>query len=158
MKTNLILFALAVFILGACNVGVNKDLLSGLKISNTDLTYKEGYLSMDQAKLNTSEFPAGKVVYMFFDGIEGYKFVDDKAFLGASLIVTDESGNKIIEYADLFETYNESGVSAEDSRTVSISLTIGAPLAPETKYTWKSTIWDKNGTGKIEAEVEFVVK
>jgi hypothetical protein len=113
---------------------------------------------MDNEKLSSNEFPMGKEVYLYFDGVDGFTETDGKVYLGASMVVTDESGNKQVEVADLFEAYAESGISSEDSKKISLNFTIGKPLEVGKKYLWKSKIWDKKGEGVIEAESEFVVK
>lgn len=160
MKNRQLVFGLVAFIFSACNfsVGTNKDLLSGLTLSNNGLSYSEGYLSMDNQKLSSNKFPMDKVIYLFFDGVEGFQETEGKVFLGASLVVTDASGNKILEEADLFASYNESGVSVEDAKKISLNLKIGNPMKVGAKYVWKSKIWDKKGKGVIEAESEFEVQ
>jgi len=160
MRKKSVIILLMAFIFNACNfsVGTFKDLSTGLKLSNNGLSYTEGYLSMDNAKLSSNEFPLNKVVYLFFDGVEGFTEAEGKVYPGASLVITDEMDNKILEVADLFEQYAESGLSIEDSKSISLSITTGNPMEAGKKYLWKSKIWDKKGQGTIEAESEFVVK
>lgn len=160
MRKKSVIILLMAFIFNACSfsVGTNKDLMSGLKLSNNGLSYTEGYLSIDNAKLSSNEFPMDKVVYLFFDGVEGFTEAEGKVYPGASMVITDESGNKVLEVADLFEQYAESGVSVADTKQLSLKLTIGSPMEAGKKYLWKSKIWDKKGEAAIEAESEFVVK
>jgi hypothetical protein len=158
MKTNYFaLFIVSAILLSACSVGVNKDLLSGLKISNSGLSYKDAYLSRAKVKLNNSEFSMGDTVYLYMDGIEGYVEKEGNVFIGASLDVFDAYGKKLMDNPDLFSTYVD-GVSKEDASIMSLSLIVGSPLVSGVKYTWKSRVWDKNGKGEINAEVEFTVK
>lgn len=151
------LLIISVLILSACSVGVNKDLLSGLKVSNSGLSYKDAYLSKDNIKLNSSEFSMGDTIYLYMDGIEGYVEKEGNVQLGASLDVLDADGKKIMDNSDLFSEIGE-GVSKEDASVMSLSLITGSPLVSGVKYTWKSRIWDKNGKGEINAEVEFTIK
>lgn len=158
MKTNYLAFIIfAAFLLSACNAGVKKDLLSGLKISNTGLGYKEGYLSKDNVKLTSTEFSVGDTVYLYMDGIEGYVEKDGKVNIGASLDVFDADGKKVLDNADLFST-NIDGFSKEEASVISLRLIPGPAMISGVKYTWKSKVWDKNGKGEINAEVEFTIK
>lgn len=158
MKRNFVLLILLTFIFNACSVGTKTDLMSGLKISNNGLSYADGYLSIDQQKLSSNEFPLGKEVYLYLDGVEGFTVTDEKVFVGASLVITDESGKEQANIADLFESSNETGLSVEAAQRISINFVLGAPLEAGKKYIWKSKIWDKKGKGVIETESTFVIK
>jgi len=158
MKTNYVVFlVVAAFLISACTAGVNKDLITGLKVSNSGLSYKEANLVVDNAKVTSSEFKLGDVVYLEVNGIEGYVEKDGKVFIGASLVITDPKGNKIMDYADLFAETAAEGVSPKDAPVITLhfptdSLMLGA------KCLWKSKIWDKSGKGEINTELEFTVK
>ncbi len=159
MKTKtLVFFIFAALILNACNVGAKKDLLSGLKVTNSGLSYKEAFLYMDTVKLTTSEFPIGKDVVMEVDGTEGFVEKDGKVYLGASLDIFDKDGKKVMDNPDLFANYDAEGLAKEQVAVLTLTLTVGSPLVSGSKYTWKSKIWDKNGKGVINAETEFTVK
>ncbi len=158
MKKNIVVLALLALILNACSVGTKSDLMSGLKISNNGLSYADGYLSMDKEKLNSNEFPTGKTVYLYLGGVDGFTVVEDKVYLGASIIITDETGNKVADVADLFEQETETGRAADQAKEISLNVTVGEMFEVGKKYVWKSKIWDKKGKGVIEAESTFIVK
>jgi hypothetical protein len=158
MKSKLQLLLLAIFFLSACNVGVKKDLLSGLKVSNNGLAYEEAFLQVDETRLNSNEFPSGKMVYLFATGVSGFVLKDSLVNLGGSVVITDENGNKVSDYPDLFEAYTTTGVSSEDASTINFYVPMNEMFSAGKKYLWKTRIWDKNGEGSIEAEVEFTVK
>ncbi len=158
MKSKLLFLLTVLFILSACSVGVNKDLLTGLKVTNNGLSYEDAYLQMDENKLNSNEFPQGKTIFLYINGVSGFALKDNLVNLGGSLVISDENGNKILDYPDLFEAYTDTGVSAENASTINFNLLISELLLPGSKYLWKSRIWDKNGEGAIEAEIEFIVK
>jgi hypothetical protein len=158
MKSKLQLLLLVIFFLSACNVGVKKDLLSGLKVTNNGLSFEEAFLQVDDAKFNSNEFPSGKMVYLFATGVSGFAIKDGLVNLGGSVVITDESGNKVMDHPDLFEAYTTTGVSAEDASTINFYVPMNEMFSPGKKYLWKTRIWDKNGEGAIEAEVEFTVK
>ena len=159
MKTNyLVFFIVAAFILNGCTAGVNKDLLSGLKVTNSGLSYEEANVKLADSKVNSAEFKPGDVIYIEVKGIDGYVEKNGLVNIGASLEVSDPSGKKLMEYADLFEQYTETGISKVDASVISLHITADSTVLPGVKYTWKSKIWDKNGKGAINTELEFVVK
>ena len=158
MKINYLLILTGILIFSSCNVGVKKDLLSGLKMSNNGLSYDEAYLIMDSTKLNSNEFPLGKVIYLYIGGVKGYTLKENKVYIGGSLVITDENGGIMLENKDLYAYYDETGISLEDSQYLTLMLTVAEPIKAGNKYTWKSKIWDKNGKGTILAELEFLVK
>lgn len=159
MKTNYLLILVAwALLLNACNVGVNKDLLSGLKVSNNGLSYENAYLSRQHVKLTDNVFNTGDTIYLYMDGVKGYTEKDAMVYLGASLVVTDPQGKEVLNAPDVFSSYDQTGVTKEDASVMSLMLIVGPPMVSDVKYTWKSKVWDKNGKGTIDAEVEFKIK
>ncbi len=157
MKKNLVIFILVLWVLQACNVGTKTDLESGLTISHNGLSYDEGYLLMNNQKLKTKEYLDGKTVNLVLNNVEGFTLTDQKVYAGASSVVIDEKGNKYMEYPDLFEQFNQSGLSSKDIEDIRLNLTVAPPLELNTKYIWKARIWDKKGKGFIETETEFTI-
>jgi hypothetical protein len=158
MKTNLLLFVLCIFLFNACSVGVKKDLLIGLKVTNNGLSFEESYLMMDSAKINSNEFPLGKTIFVYFTGLDGFTLKDGKVNFGASISITDEKGNKVMEKPDLFPSSDQSGYTPDQVKVIYLNFNAVSPLVPGSKYFWKSKIWDKNSKGTIDAELEFTVK
>ncbi len=158
MTKNHLILILFLLIFQACNkVGTKTDLVSGLTIRHNGLSYNEGYLLMDNQKLTTKEYLDGKMVNLFLKNVEGFTLTDDKVYAGASSVVIDEKGKKHIEYPDLFEQFNQSGLSPKEIQDFTLNLTVGPPLELDTKYVWKTRIWDKKGKGFIETETEFTI-
>jgi hypothetical protein len=62
------------------------------------------------------------------------------------------------ENTDLFAAYDQTGVNPVDAEIIRFELKIGDPMFSGSKYTWKSKIWDKNGSGTINSEISFNVK
>jgi len=159
MKTNyLVLFILGTFLFSACNVGVKKDLLSGLKVTNSGLSYKDAYLQIGDKKITSTEFKIGDEIVLYVDGVEGYTEKDGKVYIGASLDIIDPSGKKVMDNPDLFTGYDATGLAKEQAAVITLKLTTGPPLVTGVKYVWKSKIWDKNSKSEINAELEFTIK
>jgi len=158
MKTNIYLFAL-IFAITACSVGVNKDLMTGLKVSNTGLSYEDSYLVVDNAKLTSNEVEMQSTVYLYVEGAEGFVEDEGKVYVGCKMLVLDMNNDTLYASDDLFEAYDADGFLAQTiSEGLNANLTIGAPLGSGQTYAWKVKFWDKSGSGVINAEAELRVK
>jgi len=157
-KTHILLGSLLLLIMTSCNVGVNKDLLSGLKVTNNGLSYEEAYLSVAGQKTTNTEFPLQTEVNLIASGIKGYVIKDSLVYIGASLSVFDKDNKEVLNYPDLFAAYDSTGVSPVDAEVITLTLTTGNPMLAGESYIWKTRIWDKNGKGEINTEVKISVK
>jgi hypothetical protein len=147
-----------VLIVAGCSVGVKKDLLTGLKVSNQGLGLEDAYLAVNSQKATSSEFPLNEVVDLVITGVDGYKEKEGRVYLGASMVLTDSKQDTVVNYPDLFAAYDSAGILPVDVKQVTLSLTIGSPMVQGEKYLWKSRVWDKNGKGEIVAETEITIK
>lgn len=147
----------ATLLLPACQVGVSKDLTSGLTYTYKGLGAEEVYLFMNDAEFDGNEFPFGNKVYMQFSGVSGFKARDGKIFPGMSIQVKDATGATILDSADLFTEFEDAGIDQEMSKELHGNITIGEPMTEGSEYTWTVKIWDKNGEGTIDAVMKFVV-
>jgi hypothetical protein len=141
-----------------CSVGVKKDLGTGLKVSNTDLTFNETALIIDSVKISTNEFPMNKDIFYEISGLKGFKEKNGKVYIGASITVLDDQNKSVLDYADLFSKYDEEGLDAINVGHVTLKLKTGPPLLTGKKYIWKTRVWDKNSKGEVKSEMEFTVK
>ncbi|MCP9767155.1 hypothetical protein EGI22_04480 [Lacihabitans sp. LS3-19] len=141
----------------SCSAGIKKDFLSSLKVTNNGLSFEQAYMASDGKALQSDQLKTGQKVTLQLTGVKGFDLIDGMAFPGASIEVLDKNGAKAMELADLFASYDETGVKAEDAQYLSAALTIGSPLLIGETYTFKSHFWDKNGTGEINGEMEFTI-
>lgn len=150
------LFLSAILLL-SCSAGVKKDFLSGLKVTNSGLSFEQAYMASDGKALQTDQLKLAQKVTLQLTGVKGFELIDGMAFPGASIEVLDQTGAKAMELPDLFAAYNETGVKPEDAQYLSSALTIGSPLLVGETYTFKSHFWDKNGSGEVNGEMEFTI-
>ncbi len=147
----------------ACNgqfsKGIKKDLKTGLSLSYDGFTVEESVLiDADGNPLNTNQVKMNEPIRIRVNGIDGFKAVNGRVFPGASILVTDRSARQtILDEPDLFTGYNAEGCSPEDAGTVTLTVTVGDPIVPDSIYIWKSSIWDKKGQARISIELEFKV-
>ena len=140
------------------STGFNKDLLSGLQVTNDGLSYDDAYITVDGEKTQENSFAVGDKVVMNFEGVDYYELVDGKAFPGAALLVTDLNGKEMLREDDLFAAYAETGASPEDASILTVALTIGNPMISGEKYKWQAHIWDRKSDGVIDGSMDIVVK
>ena len=144
-------------VLISCAVGVKKDLMTDLTVSNNGLSYEDVYLSSDGKRLQDNKFVMNQKIFIQLEGVDGFNLKENMAYPGASILVTDKSGNVVLDLKDLFEQYSEIGVKSEDAALLSASLNIGTPMVAGMEYTLVSRFWDKNGDGDITCELGFSV-
>ena len=160
MKTTIIkglYTAICFAFMSACQVGVHKDLNTGLKYSYNVLGVDDVILSIGDEQCTNKEFPLESQVYMSFLGVDGFNDVDGKVYPGLSVKVTNPDHQEIINAADLFAQYDAEGLSPEMASELSSNITIGNPMQSGEQYHWHIAIWDKKGNGIIEAEMDFTV-
>jgi hypothetical protein len=153
---------LAVLALAACSVkfsaGVKKDLMTGLKVTNSGLSLEEAVLASGEKRLSKGEAELGTKVKIVFTGVSGFTAKDGKVFPGASLKVTGPDGAVILENEDMYAKYSETGVTEEQASELSVALTMGDPMEAGKAYHCAARVWDKNSTGQINAEVDLTAK
>jgi len=145
MKKTLSASWLTVMFLSACNfsAGTKKDLTTGLSYSYNGFGVTEVYfVDADNIPKGTNEVELNSEVAIVVQGIENYTLVDEKAYPGMSLYVTDKNGNQIIAESDMFES--NIGYSAEDASVLRGTITIGEPMVAGETYRTELKIWDKN--------------
>lgn len=158
MKHLKFLFSLSfIFILNTCNVGVNKDLLTGLTYSYKGLSLEDAYLTLDDEELKTNEIEYGKKVNIVLTGIKGYELDEGKVKIGCKIVVNDNEGETVLSADDAFSASYAGGLDPEDAEVLSTALTVGKPLEIGKEYTWKSLFWDKNGKGTITTEIKIKI-
>lgn len=133
------------------NVGIKKDALTGLKVSNHGLGLEECYLAVDKKKLKTDEVPLGKKVVFYVTGVSGFVAKEGKVEVGASMSVKDKNDKTIFEKPDLFGAGGS--VTVEDAKSLSITLKMSEPMVIGDAYTWSFRFWDKQGKGEITGTV-----
>lgn len=160
MKTKSLLSLITVTLLTACSfsAGTKKDLTTGLSYSYNGFNVSEVYfVDSDNLPKGSSEVELNSQVAIVVQGIENYMLVNDKAYPGMSLYVTDKNGNQVIGEADMFES--NIGYSAEDASVLRGTITVGEPMVSGETYHVELKIWDKNRTDNtISVSLDIRVK
>jgi len=101
-----------------------------INIEKNNISYDEIYLySVDRNKAITDGMMSfNETAYLIFEGLSGFTEENGNVFPGLKFLATDSSKNIIMDYADLFESYAETGIGSEDFKTqfyVTIKFTEG---------------------------------
>jgi len=139
-----------IILLTACgmpNAGVKKDLSSGLSTNYSGITIEDAAVTMDDAEIHHNKIPLGKSFTIINKNVSGLIEKEGKLSLGCALLITDESGNKILDEADLFA--GKEGVPVSEGKYLTCKVNTGEPMQKEKNYNVEVKFWDKNGTGKI---------
>ena len=138
--------------------------LTGATISNDieldaeGVKVKEAYLMDDNRTiLSKNEAKLGERIRCVVSLDTGWTKYDGKSFIGASEKIMTDDGRVILDEPDLFKDYSESGLSAEDTKLVSVVATITTKEPGVDNYKVQFKIWDKRGTGKVTGRFKFKV-
>lgn len=125
--------------LDAKGVKVNKAYL----VTNDDRSERIGEGNFIDMKTGV------KLVLLIEKG--GWKETNERVWLGASMKVTTDTGEKILEQEDLFAKFGEEGVSAEDAKVLALSVYL-TELKADRPVSFQVTfkVWDKKGDATIE--------
>jgi hypothetical protein len=160
MKNLLVFLILAVSLFTACNfsAGTRKNLTTGLYYSYNGFAVSDVYfVDAENIPKGTNEVDLNSSVALVVQGIENYTLVNEKAYPGMSLFVTDKDGNNVIGEPDLFES--NIGYSAEEASVLRGKVTVGEPMITGETYHVNLKIWDKNNPkNTITVTVDLVVK
>jgi hypothetical protein len=151
---------LAFLLLTACNfsMGTKKDLSTDLSYSYNGFAVSDVYfVDADNVPKGSNEVELNSQVAIVVQGIQHYTLVDQKAYPGMSLYVTDKNSNQLIGERDMFES--NIGYSAEDASALRGTITIGEPMVAGETYHAELKIWDKHKPENIiTVEVDLQVK
>lgn len=155
MKTQWAIKILVVIILSgvlfACNaqVGVNKNLNTGMVTSYKGISTEETKMIMNDEELNHTDIPIGESFVIVNDNVKGLTVKDGKVSVGCSLTITDKTGKVLLSEPDLFKGHDV----FEKADRLRCTVSTGSPMKWEEKYNVHVVFTDKYGTGKIENDV-----
>jgi hypothetical protein len=132
---------------------VHKDLITGLITKGNGLSCEEVWLSSDEEKIERNTFVYGEVFIIHFSNMEGFSKVDESAFPGMIMWVTDEAGDTVFQTDDMYSDYTD-GINFSPL-LLKATLTVGTPMHSNHNYTVFIKIWDKKDKGTFTAEMPF---
>lgn len=96
--------------------------------------------------------------YVVFEGLSGFKEEKGMVFPGLSLKATDNEGNIILDYNDLFADYSKSGLAVSDfnARVSSHFIISGSEFKNPLHCNF--TIWDKKSDARITSKADLILE
>jgi len=148
-----------------CSVG-NKDeepkgtavdkegtkIYNSIKLNTSRVKVKRAYLEFsDRTRVpddNFVDFTQPIKLFLIIDS--GWVEQDGQVFLGASEKIIVETGDIILDEADLFGSDTD-GISAADARVIALTASLQLRKnIPPTSFSVQFRVWDKRGDGYIE--------
>lgn len=128
---------------------------NGVKVDKAYLAFDDGENVPDN---NMVDFTQPVKLIISID--KGWNQKDNKVNLGASEKIMTESGQVLLDEKDLFELNYPDGMSAADSRRITLTATIllKEKIKPLTTFIVSFRIWDKNGDGFIQGSYKLYSK
>lgn len=120
---------------------------------------KEAYLmNKDRNLLTSNEASVGEDIRCVVVLDTGWTKYDGKSYIGASEKIISGSGKVVLDEADLFKDYTESGVSSTDAEVLSVLASITRKEPGIDDYKVQFRMWDKKGSGEVTGSFKFKVK
>ena len=129
------------------NVGVKKDMSSGMTTTYKAIELDKAMLIMNDEEIHHNDIPLGESFFVVNQDIKGLAEKEGKVSVGCELNITDQKGNKILEVADLFQ--GKDVFNKDEVTSLRCKVNTGDPMKSGEKYDVEVLFWDKYGPGKI---------
>ncbi|MBL7111299.1 MAG: hypothetical protein ISS19_05095 [Bacteroidales bacterium] len=128
-------------------------------IENNQTAYTEVYLFSGNTNqvITDQKVAFDEEVYLIFEGLTGFLEQEGNAYIGMSMVATDNAGHTVLANEDLLESYEETGISVneiKDQIFANISFTKGVVTNP---VHCEVVIYDKKGETSITAKTDLSV-
>jgi hypothetical protein len=135
-----------------------QDSKKGLYIDYLGLEPKSINVLVNQTPSQNKNINYGDEVTIVVDGIDDFTKISETHVLpGAEYAVSDEEGNVVSFFPDLFKKYGETGVPMEDAGKLKLNLVIGKPMEHGKVYYYLFRIWDKKSDKELKGNIELNV-
>jgi hypothetical protein len=127
--------------------------IKGFKVSSAAL-----YFDNESSVPQDNKIEVDQRVNMRLVIESGWSEIDGKVFPGGSEVIKLSNGFEVLKSDDLFSAYNETGVSPEDARYITLKAVITA-IKDKRKYVIVTfRVWDKKGTAEITGSYKLFIK
>ena len=130
-------------------------LYNGIKLEAKEVSIKKAYLVVNDDSgemVDDGNFvDIKKGVKLIIRTGDGWQVTDDRVWLGASMKVYSETGELLLDKPDMFSSYDETGITAEDSKTLALSVYFTKfenkqPVSLDVVF----RVWDKKSSAQVE--------
>ncbi|MDP3312747.1 hypothetical protein [Lutibacter sp.] len=160
-KLSIILFSVCCIMSFSCQYskGVKIDLATGLSTSYNGLTIDDIYLADENGnRLGDNKITMGSKLAVVATGVDYFTEKDGKVFPGCSILLTDKTGEEILNLPDAFADM-VNGTTASEAKILQASLNTGDPMIVGETYHLYVRFYDKNNKeNEIVANVDLLMK
>ena len=141
------------------NTRENSFAKNGIKLKTRGFKVSEAYLVLDDESLvpEGNKVDLNQNVNMLLIIEEGWKESGGRIFPGSTQVIKQTNGALILNSEEFFEAFDETGLSPEDARYITINAKI-TELKYKKNYAIVSfRVWDKKGSSEINGSYKLFV-
>jgi len=130
-----------------------------IALTSSNVTYKEIYLfsAAEEKVITDNKVKLNDKVYLLFEGLSGLKEEAGLVFPGLSIKASDDAGEQLVNYDDLFADYTDTGISATDFASQVSSNLVFSSLEVKNPIHCTISIWDKKSDAKLGAAFDLIL-
>jgi hypothetical protein len=127
--------------------------IKGFKVSEASLFFDDGGSVPQNNKIEVNQRVNMRLVIE-----SGWSEIDGKVFPGGSEVIKLNTGAVVLQSEDLFKAYDETGVSPEDAKYITLKAIITS-MNDKKKYVIVTfRVWDKKSTAEITGSYKLFIK
>ncbi|MEO6550176.1 MAG: hypothetical protein ABIN94_19390 [Ferruginibacter sp.] len=129
----------------------NNPTKNGIRLKATGFKISEAYLVFDDENLvaEGNKVNVGQNVNMVLIIEGGWNETGGRVFPGSSQVIKLNNGKEISNPEDLFAAFDETGVSTEEARYITLNASVTDAKYSKNSVTVNFRVWDKKGSGEI---------
>jgi len=138
----------------------NSLIKNGIKIISKGFTVGEAYLVLDDESLvpANNKVDINQNVNMVLIIDKGWAELEGRVFPGSKQVVKLSDGTEILNSEDLFAAFDETGVSQEDARYITLNTVITEMKNKANNVIVNFNLWDKKGTSTLTGSYKLYIK
>ncbi len=141
-------------------VAENTLIKNGIKISSKGFMVSEAYLVLDDENLVPADnkVDINQNVNMVLIIEKGWTESAGRVFPGSKQVVKLSSGVEILNSEDLFAAFDETGVSPEDARYITLNAVITEMKNKANHVVVNFNLWDKKGGATLSGSYKLYIR
>lgn len=133
-----------------------------VQITEKGLSLEEAFIisynpqNQKNTRVHNTMIQSGTQLKLHFAGLADFEVKNEKANLGCTLEIKDQTGQLILLYKDMFQPYSQ-GVSPKEVEQMTINLVTFKQPTSGNRYDLFARIWDKNTDKSAEITLNFEI-
>ena len=138
----------------------NTLIKNGIKITSKGFTVSEAYLVLDDESLvpANNKVDINQNVNMVLIIDKGWTESAGRVYPGSKQVLKLSNGVEILNSEDLFAAFDDTGVSTEDARYITLNAVITEMKNKANHVIVNFNLWDKKGTATLSGSYKLYVK